>query len=255
MRGANHPVNRMRVNFDDGHTVADAGLVLPATLAAHLGLEAAADELVDVGYRPGRKTLTLVHALSAGADCIDDADVLRAGSTGRVLGHGVMAPSTLGTWLRSFTFGHVRRLDRLTETLLTRARAAGPDPARRYWCRHRLDRGGGPRLRQAGRRLRLHPPAGLPPAAGTRADTGEVVHIRMRRGSANTARGAQRFVRETIARARRAGATGPMVLRADSGLWSNKTIKACRDHRARFSITVRQTRPVRDTIDAVAEQE
>ena len=63
MRGSNHTVNRMRVSFDDGHAVADAGLVLPATLAAHLGLEAAADELVDVGYRPGRKTLTLVHAL------------------------------------------------------------------------------------------------------------------------------------------------------------------------------------------------
>ena len=128
MRASNHTLNRMQVSFDDHHAVADAGLVLPATVAAHLGLEAAADELVGVGYRPGRKTLTLVHALLAGADCIDDADLLRAGATERILGHDVMAPSTLGSWLREFTFGHVRQLDRLTELLLTRAWACGAGP-------------------------------------------------------------------------------------------------------------------------------
>jgi DDE family transposase len=64
----------------------------------------------------------------AGADCLDDADVLRCGATSQVLGHRVMAPSTLGTFLRAFTFGHVRQLDRLTEQLLTRAWAAGAGP-------------------------------------------------------------------------------------------------------------------------------
>jgi hypothetical protein len=88
------------------------------------------DELVDLGerpgsHRPGRKVLTLVHALVAGADCIDDADVLRTGATAKVLGHRVVAPSTLGTFLRSFTFGHVRQLDRVAETLLGRAWACG----------------------------------------------------------------------------------------------------------------------------------
>ena len=72
--------------------------------------------------------LTLIHALIAGGDCISDADLLRTGSTAAVLGHRVMAPSTLGTLLRSFTFGHVRQLDRLTEQLLTRAWAAGAGP-------------------------------------------------------------------------------------------------------------------------------
>jgi hypothetical protein len=72
--------------------------------------------------------LTLVHAMLAGADCIDDADVLRCGATSQVLGHRVMAPSTLGTFLRAFTFGHVRHLDRLTEQLLARAWAAGAGP-------------------------------------------------------------------------------------------------------------------------------
>jgi hypothetical protein len=64
----------------------------------------------------------------AGADCIDDADVLRCGATSQVLGHRVMAPSTLGTFLRAFTFGHLRQLDRLTEQVLTRAWAAVPAP-------------------------------------------------------------------------------------------------------------------------------
>ena len=69
-----------------------------------------------------------MHALVAGGDCIDDADVLRTGSTARVLGHRVMAPSTLGTFLRRFTFGHVRQLDRVAETIMGRAWAAGAGP-------------------------------------------------------------------------------------------------------------------------------
>lgn len=84
MRAASHSLDRFEVMFDDDRAVADAGLLLPATLAQRLGLEQAADELVDVGFRPGRKAATLIHALLAGADCIDDAGLLRAGSTGRV---------------------------------------------------------------------------------------------------------------------------------------------------------------------------
>src|SRR6266545_934566 len=81
-----------------------------------------ADDLGDRpgAAHPGRKLLTLVHSMLAGGDCIDDADLLRCGATSQVLGHRVMAPSTLGTFLRAFTFGHVRQLDRLAEQLLTR---------------------------------------------------------------------------------------------------------------------------------------
>jgi hypothetical protein len=80
--------------------VANAGLLLPATLAERLGIEQAADALIDLGnrpgaHRPGRKLLTLVHAMLAGGDCIDDADLLGCGATSQVLGHRVMAPSTL----------------------------------------------------------------------------------------------------------------------------------------------------------------
>ena len=106
---SSHSPSGLAVAFDDDHAVANAGLLLPATLAERLGIEQAVDRLVDLGdrpghHRPGRKVLTLVHAMVAGGDCIDDADVLRTGQTAAVLGHRVMAPSTLGTFLRSFTF-------------------------------------------------------------------------------------------------------------------------------------------------------
>ena len=116
MRSSHVVLDQVEITFDDPRAVAHAGLLLPATLAERLGIEQATDQLVDLGdrtgaARPGRKLLTVVHALVAGADCIDDMDVLRCGSTENVLGHRVMAASTVGTWLRSFTFGHVRQLD------------------------------------------------------------------------------------------------------------------------------------------------
>jgi hypothetical protein len=102
-----------RVVFDDQRVVANAGVMLPAVLADRLGLEALVDETVDLGDRrggahPGRKVMTLVSAMALGADCIDDCALLRAGQTRAVLGHELSAPSTIGTFLRAFTFGHVR---------------------------------------------------------------------------------------------------------------------------------------------------
>ena len=110
--------DRIRILFDDHRLVANAGLLLPATLARHLGLRELVDHQLDLGGAPGRantgdKMLTLVASALAGGDCIDDADALRAGGTVGVLGCVVKAPSTLGTFLRSFRWGHVRQLDRL----------------------------------------------------------------------------------------------------------------------------------------------
>ena len=94
----NH-LDRIHVAFDDHRLVANAGLLLPATLALRLGFGELADKHVDLGNAPGRanpgdKLMTLIASALAGGDCIDDADVLRAGSTGRVLGGMVKAPST-----------------------------------------------------------------------------------------------------------------------------------------------------------------
>src|SRR3954471_24647955 len=125
--------DRSAVVFDDERVVVNAGLVLAVTLGRRLGLEALVDAVVGLGKRPGasrpgRKVLSLVHAMLLGADCIDDCDVLRTGRTEAVLGHRAMAPSTLGTFLRSFTFGHVRQLDRVLGEVLHRAWAAGAGP-------------------------------------------------------------------------------------------------------------------------------
>jgi Transposase DDE domain group 1 len=256
---SSHSPNTLVVAFDDAHAVANAGLVLPATLVERLGVEAVVDRVVDLAnrpghHRPGRKVLTLLHALVAGADCIDDADVLRTGSTAAVLGHRVMAPSTLGTFLRSFTFGHIRQLDRVAETVLGRAWAAGAGPGDDPMtidldstvCEVHGHHKGGAAYGYT-RVLGYHP------LLATSADTGEVLHARQRTGRAASGRGAERFVVELAGRVRRAGARGPLTLRADSGFWSAKVVAACRRHDIRFSITVRQTATVAAAIASLPE--
>ena len=104
MTRVSHAIGGIRVSFDDPNLVANAGLLLTATMVERLGLEALINATVKLdgrtgGARPGRKVLTLTHAMIAGGTHIDHADMLRAGSTGAVLGHRVMAPSTLGTFL------------------------------------------------------------------------------------------------------------------------------------------------------------
>ncbi len=165
-----------------------------------------------------------------------------------------MAPSTLGTFLRSFTFGHVRQLDRLAEAALTRAWAAGAGPGRAPLtidldstiCEVHGHQKGGAAYGYT-RVLGYHP------LLATRAETGEVLHARLRTGRAHSARGAVRFCQELAGRVARAGAAGPLTVRADSGFWSAKIIGALRHHQIRFSITVRQTVPIRRTIAAIAE--
>jgi hypothetical protein len=127
----------MQVTFDDERVVCDAGIVLVATLAERLGVEALAQRLVRLRTdRPGarnagRKVIALIYAMALGTDCIDDRDVLRAGRTRRLLGGWIAAPSTLGTFLRAFTFGHVRQLDRVSAIALTRAWNFGAGPGAR----------------------------------------------------------------------------------------------------------------------------
>jgi hypothetical protein len=251
-------LDHLHVAFDDPRAVASAGLLLPATLAERLGIEAATNELVHLGdsagAHAGAKLLTLVHGMLVGGDCIDDVDVLRCGATASVLGHRVLAPSTVGTFLRAFTFGHTRQLDQVCEQALTHAWTAGAGP------------GDGPMTidvdstiievhghHKQGASYGYTRTLGYHPLFATRADTGEVLHARLRAGRANTARGMPRFTDELIARVRRAGATGELTLRADSGFWSAKTIKTLRRHRVRYSITVRKTKPVRAAIAAIDE--
>ena len=139
----NHP-DRIQIAFDDHRLVANAGLILPATLALRLGLPQLLRKHLDLGGAPGRantgdKMMTLVPSVLAGGDCIDDADVLRAGGTARVLGFTAKAPSTLGTFLRSFRWRPPPRLHR----------CAGLSPAAGRRRRHRR-RADGPPARGPG---------------------------------------------------------------------------------------------------------
>ena len=212
-----HSLDRFDVTFDDEHLVANAGLMLPATLAQHLGLRELFDEHVDLGDALGRanvghKAMTLIHSALAGGDSIDDADVLRAGDTQAVLGHAVLAPSTLGTFLRSFSWGHARQLDKVAGELLARAWAAGAGPGEApvtidvdsTICEtYGLAKQGGV--------FGYTQVRGYHPLLAVMAGAGEVVHSRLRGGNAHSGRGAASFLTETFNRVRAAGATGPLI--------------------------------------------
>ena len=209
-----HQPDRIRIAFDDHRLVANAELILPSTLALRLGLPQLVDRHLDLGHATGRantgdKMMTLVASALAGGDCINDADALRAGGTARVLGFTAKAPSTLGAFLRSFRWGHVRQLDRVSRQLLARAWAAGP--------------GDGPLtidldsticetygLAKEGARYHGYTGArGYHPLLAVAAGTGDVLMSQLREGRANTARGAAHFLRETVSRVRYGRGQGP----------------------------------------------
>ena len=257
MTRVSHVIERVEVSFDDETLVADAGLIVPATLMLRLGLESLINSTLRLsgrvgGARPGRKVATLIATILAGGSHIDHADRLRAGATNKVLPFRVMAPSTLGTFLRSFTFGHVRQLDAVVAELLRRAWTLGAGP------------GDSPmtidldsticevhgRTKQGAaygytRQLGYHP------LLATRADTGEVLHARLRKGSSQ--RGHKRFVEELIARVRRCGASGALTMRADSGFFSWELIETLNRLGVAWSITVALNPSVRRAIAAIGE--
>jgi len=253
-------LDRMVVTFDDPHAVADAGLILPATLAQHLGLQELFDDYVDLGSAPGHahvgaKAMTLIASALAGGDSIADADALRAGSTQAALGHAVSAPSTLGTFVRSFTWGHARQLDKVAGELLARAWAAGAGPGDAPLTidvdssiveTYGLKKQGGARFTHT--RVR-----GYHPLVAVVAGTGDVAHCRQRGGNANSGRGAGSFLAETFNRVRAAGASGPLTLRADSGFYSGKVAAACRAADVAFSITVRLNPAIRKAIALIPD--
>jgi hypothetical protein len=252
-------IDRLAVTFDEPTLVADAGLLVPATLMVRLGLETLVNQMVRLrgrvgGAMPGRKVLTLVAAILVGGRHIDHANRLRAGATGRVLPFQVMAPSTLGTFLRSFTFGHIRQLDAVIAETIRRAWSLGAGPGEAPMTIdldstivevHGKKKGGA-----AFGYTRV---LGYHPLLATRAGTGEVLHARLRKGSSQ--RGTKRFCEELIARVRRAGGTGVLTLRADSGFFSRDLIAVLDRLSVAWSITVHQNASVQAAIAAIEEDE
>jgi len=250
----------LRVKFDDERAVSDAGVMLVATLAGRLGIEGLAGRLVRLRRdRPGaanagRKVMALLFAMVLGADSIDDCEVLRAGRTRRLLGGWLPAPSTVGTFLRAFTFGHVRQLDALLGEALVRAwrAGAGPGDARLVIDVDSFIGEVCGRLKQ-GAAYGYTKLLGYHPILATRADTREVLHIRLRKGSANTRKGMLRFTDELIARVRRAGATGIKLLRADSGFWNTKVFERLEKAGWQYSIGVTMNPAIRKAIEQIDE--
>ena len=180
---------------------------------------------------------------------------MRTGGTARTLGGTVKAPSTLGTFLRSFRWGHVRQLDRVSRELLAQAWAAGAGPSDAPFtidldstiCEtYGLAKEGARHHGYTGKR-------GYHPLLAIAAGTGDVLMARLREGRANTARGAAHFLRETVGRVRYGGARGQLTVRADSGFYTHSVVAVCRKLDVRFSITIRQHKSLHNLIEAIPE--
>jgi hypothetical protein len=252
----------VRVEFDDERVVSDAGIALIATLAGRLGIEALVGRFVRLRRdRPGaanagRKVMALIYAMLLGADSIDDCEVLRAGRTRRLLGGWLPAPSTLGTFLRAFTFGHVRQLDRLLAESLMRAWRAGAGPGEERLVID-VDSfiGEVHGYKKQGVGFGYTKKRGYHPMLASRADTGEVLHVRLRKGQAASPRGALRFADELIARVERAGSNGVKLLRADSAFWNKKLMARLQSAGWQYSISVRLQFWVTAAIQGIPESD
>ena len=248
--------------FDDPNLVSCAGLLPVLALAERAGLHELVEQRVCLD-RPGgahaaAKVAALVAGMVAGADSIDDMDLLRHGAMGRLF-TDVRAPSTLGTFLRSFTFGHVRQLDGVASRLLVNLAGRAPllpgadelayvdvdDTVRRTYGYAKQGAGRGYTGVKGLNALLavLSTPSAAPVIAGAR----------LRKGSTNSARGADRFVADALITARKAGASGVLVLRADSAYYGHDVIAAVLRQGACFSITARQDKAVRKAISTISD--
>jgi hypothetical protein len=232
-------------------------------LAERCGLHRLVAETVTVSgpaaANPGVKVPALIAGMVAGADSIDDMDVLRHGGMGRVFA-GVRAPSTLGSFLRTFRFGHVRQLDKVAAGLL--ANLATHTPLLRDADRMSLvdiddtvkatygyaKQGAGYGYTKVKGLNALIGIVSTPVSAPVIAAT------RLRKGPTNSTRGAARLVADTLTVARRCGATGLVVVRCDSAFFNADLVAAIRRRGARFSITARHDTAVVAAISSIPEQ-
>jgi Transposase DDE domain group 1 len=254
------PVRSAR--FDDPSVVSCAGLVPALALASRAGLAGLVDGLLTVaggaGVGAGAKVTALVAGMVAGADSIADMDLLRHGGMARLV-TGVRAPSTLGTFLRSFRFGHVRQLDAVAARFIAAlARhapviiAAAPvsyldldDTVRATYGYAKQGTGYG--------YTGVKGLNALLATVCTASSAPLIVATRLRRGSANSARGAARLVADAIKTTRSCGVTGTMVLRADSAYYTHDVAAAARRHGVHFSITARKDRAIAAAIAAIPD--
>lgn len=242
-----HTAGRMSASLDEPNLVGSAGLVPAIALADQLGLAGLADRLLTVPGAKGCAGLKLTSVLAgmmAGADSIDDLDVLRHGAMGKLF-RGVRAPSTLGTFLRSFRFAHVRQLDAVAARTLCRLADRVPgllpdsqivwldvdDTIKPVYGRSKQGAEHG-YTRVRGLNAQLATVSGVEVAP-------VIVAARLRRGAAASAHGAVRLVRDAIATLRRTGVTGQVLVRADSAYYQQSVVAAIVKAGCQFSIGAR----------------
>ncbi|MEZ5381607.1 MAG: IS1380 family transposase [Microthrixaceae bacterium] len=253
-----HSSDRVEVVFDHPNLVSDSGLLLMATLARRLGLPGLVTRWIHTAApNPTIKVMSVVMGMIAGATNIDAMDRLRSGSTRKVLGFAPMAPSTIGTFLRTFTFGHVRQLDKVNSALLANAWAAGAGPKGDEPLVVDLDSTVTEVYGKAkqGASYGYTRVLGYHPLFATRAGTGEILASRMRKGAAGSSRGVLRFIGEVLATIGRAGPGGPVTVRADSAFWSWKLVDKLTKAGVSWSITVRLVPKIKATIAAIPEED
>jgi DDE family transposase len=262
-----HVPGRTHASFDDPNLVSRAGLVPVMALAERCGLADLAAEHVRIAVKCGvnahLKTGCLVARMAAGADSIDDMDVLRHGAMGELFG-GVRAPSTLGSFLRSFTWGNVLQLQKVHREFLAELSRRAPllpgsdvlafldmDSAQERVYGHAKQGAAFGHTKIAGKTLLVRGLNALAVVISTPLAAPVIAATRLRGGSANSARGAASLAAEAISTARQAGCTGQIVFRIDSAYHSAAVLGAVRRAGAYFSVTVPQRRDIRAAIAAI----
>jgi hypothetical protein len=248
--------------FDEPNLVSHAGLVPAMGLVRRAGLTELADRHLSVaggaGFAAGLKVSALVGGMVAGADSISDMAVLRHGGMGRLF-TGVRAPSTLGTFLRAFKFGHVRQLDAVAARFLTGLTQQAPiitaaaevtfvdidDTVRGTYGYAKQGSGYG-----------YSGVKGLNAflaTVSTMSSAPVIVATRLRKGSAHSARGASRLVADALVTTKSCGVAGTVVLRADSAFYGRDVIAAAQRSGAKFSITARKDKAITAAISSIPD--
>ena len=262
-----HDPRKISALFDDPNLVSRAGLIPVMSVAERAGLTALTREHLRIADRCGvnaaAKTGCLVAGMAAGADSIDDMDVLRHGAMPEVF-EGIRAPSTLGSFLRSFTWGNVRQLEKVSGLLLAGLAHGTPllpgagqlafadvDSMQRRVYGHKKQGAAFGHTKTQGKTVLVRGLNALTAVVSTPQAAPVIAATRLRGGSANTARGAASLIAEAIGTARAAGCTGIIVARADSGYYNAAFTAACRRAGAYFSVTARLDPAVKAAIAAI----
>jgi Transposase DDE domain group 1 len=264
-----HVPVRTRAVFDDPSLVSQAGLVPVAALAERAGLPRLLAEHVRPGGKCGvnapAKVGCLVAGMAAGADSIDDMGLLRHGAMDTLFG-GVRAPSTLGSHLRSYTWGNVLQLEKAGRELLARLSRQAPllpgadvlafidiDSTQKRVYGHKKEGARFGHTKIQGKSVLVRGLNALVAAVSTPLAAPVAAATRLRGGNAPSARGAESLAAQAIGTARACGATGTIVVRADSAYYSAAVIAAVRRAGARFSVTAPVTSVIRTAIAGIPE--